>query len=129
MGILSNGKGAFNEEELKEFLKSYKQFGRHKFHTEIDLGDNKEVEGIVNSISESFGNALERLSSTIFKMSEGRLGKKKLTEHSGDCSIYSGLVNGTPESGICTCGYGLQVMRDSGNPNKLYSNELKGRMV
>jgi len=37
------------------------------------------------------------------------------TRHDGDCSIYAVLSNKRPEDGICTCGYGHQliVKRDS----------------
>lgn len=35
---------------------------------------------------------------------------KKKQAHSGDCSIYSALINGSPTDGICTCGYGAQQL-------------------
>jgi hypothetical protein len=31
--------------------------------------------------------------------------------HSGDCTIYASMCNGTPTDGICTCGYGLRMSR------------------
>lgn len=46
----------------------------------------------------------------------------KITEHAGDCDIYSRLENGNPEDGICTCGYGLQERRE-GDRSKMYSRE------
>jgi hypothetical protein len=49
--------------------------------------------------------------------------------HDGDCSIYSLLMNGTPEDGICTCGYGQQVRRERpGDISEMYSEELKKGM-
>jgi len=49
----------------------------------------------------------------------------KPAQHSGDCTIYSSLINNRFEDGICTCGYGLQVMRDTGGDKReLYSKEL-----
>jgi len=45
------------------------------------------------------------------------------TRHDGDCSIYSSLMNGMPEDGICTCGYGHQLKR-GGDLSEMYSEEL-----
>lgn len=46
------------------------------------------------------------------------------TQHDGDCSIYASLDNvGVPEAGICTCGYGHQLMR-TGDYSQVYSGEL-----
>jgi len=47
------------------------------------------------------------------------------TKHDGDCTIYSSLINGSPENGICTCGYGWQRVRE-GNWSEMYSRELRG---
>ena len=54
--------------------------------------------------------------------------KIKMNKHSGDCSIYSSLVNGNPEDGICTCGYGFQKHYD-GDWSKMYSAELKEKLL
>lgn len=43
-------------------------------------------------------------------------------KHSEDCTFYSSLVNGRPEDGICTCGYGLEQVR-KGNYDELVSEE------
>jgi|WetSurMetagenome_2_1015567.scaffolds.fasta_scaffold532929_2 hypothetical protein len=45
-------------------------------------------------------------------------------QHDGDCTIYSCLHNGSPENGICTCGYGYQRVRE-GDWSEMYSKELK----
>ncbi len=51
------------------------------------------------------------------------------TRHDGDCSIYASLDNyGVPEAGICTCGYGHQELWRTGNPSKLYSDELMKKL-
>ena len=48
------------------------------------------------------------------------------TKHYGDCTIYACLDNGRPEDGICTCGYGLDYLRETGGDTlHLYSDELK----
>jgi len=44
--------------------------------------------------------------------------------HSRDCTIYALLINGRPEDGICTCGYGRKMMRE-GNWDHMYSEERK----
>ena len=49
------------------------------------------------------------------------------TQHDGDCSIYGCLHNGKPEDGICTCGYGHQLMR-TGDISEMYSEELKEKL-
>ena len=47
------------------------------------------------------------------------------TKHDDDCTIYSCLNNGKPEDGVCTCGYGLEVIRETGGIRKhMYSEEL-----
>lgn len=53
----------------------------------------------------------------------------KSLNHSGDCTIYASLINENPESGICTCGYGLQQMRETGNHSELYSKELREKLI
>lgn len=45
------------------------------------------------------------------------------TQHDGDCTIYASLSNSSPEVGICTCGYGLQLIR-RGDWSQIYSQEL-----
>lgn len=50
-------------------------------------------------------------------------------QHDGDCTIYSALINGRPEDGICTCGYGLQWLRENLDRTHLYSNELKKKII
>ena len=47
--------------------------------------------------------------------------------HAGDCTIYAALCNNSPEDGICTCGYGLKLLR-RGDPSKMYSEELKKKL-
>jgi len=32
-------------------------------------------------------------------------------QHDGDCTIYSSMDNGMATDGICTCGYGMEMMR------------------
>ena len=48
----------------------------------------------------------------------------KQDKHEGDCTIYSSLGNQRPVDGVCTCGYGLQLVRE-GNWSEMYSKELK----
>lgn len=48
-------------------------------------------------------------------------------QHDGDCTIYSSLHNGNPESGICTCGYGLERIRN-GDWSQIYSEELQTKL-
>ncbi len=117
---LFHGQGAFNEEELKEFLELYERYGKHNWVDEINLGDevNPRIQGIVNELGKNMGRLTDRLALTIVELS------KKKSQHSGDCTIYHSLANGAPESGICTCGYGLQVMRDTGDNKELYLKEL-----
>lgn len=47
----------------------------------------------------------------------------KKTNHDGDCTIYAVLHNGCPTDGICTCGYGLQQLRDGGSTESMLSAE------
>ena len=44
-------------------------------------------------------------------------------QHDGDCTIYALLMNGNPENGICTCGYGWEQVR-KGDWSQMYSKEL-----
>ena len=47
------------------------------------------------------------------------------TKNDADCSIYSSLSNGNPEDGICTCGYGHQLVgKGRGDYSEMYSKEL-----
>lgn len=48
--------------------------------------------------------------------------QRMVRAHSGDCTIYSAMLNGRPEDGICTCGYGLK-MADNGIWAEKYSLE------
>jgi len=49
--------------------------------------------------------------------------------HDGDCTIYSLLINGMPEDGICTCGYGHQRRAESpGDMSDMYSEERLHKM-
>ena len=43
--------------------------------------------------------------------------------HAGHCTIFSALINGKPEDGICTCGYGLEYACRYGSSEKMYSFE------
>ncbi|MBS3077328.1 hypothetical protein J4233_03580 [Candidatus Pacearchaeota archaeon] len=54
----------------------------------------------------------------------------KKTRHDGDCSIYAAIRNNIPETGICTCGYGLQYLRQtSGDNSEMYSKELNEKLA
>ncbi len=47
------------------------------------------------------------------------------TYHDRYCNIYSSLRNiHNPKAGICTCGYGLQLIR-TGDYSQIYSKELQ----
>ena len=43
-------------------------------------------------------------------------------QHDSDCTIYSAMINEGVTDGICTCGYGWQVVRDS-SWLEMYSDE------
>jgi hypothetical protein len=45
-------------------------------------------------------------------------------KHAGDCTIYMLSNRGRPEAGICTCGYGLSLVRKD-NWAQMYSAELR----
>ena len=48
----------------------------------------------------------------------------EMKDHEGDCSIYSSMLNGGPEDGICTCGYGYKYSRaNEGDRDKMFSEE------
>lgn len=40
--------------------------------------------------------------------------QKEFNQHWGDCSIYTSIINGFPEDGICSCGFGR--LKFSENP-------------
>ncbi|MBI2628534.1 hypothetical protein HYW74_00430 [Candidatus Pacearchaeota archaeon] len=50
------------------------------------------------------------------------------TDHDGDCTIYSVLANNNPRDGICTCGYGLELLREKVDTSELYSQELASKL-
>ncbi len=120
MRDIFHGSGAFSREELAEVLKTYHLGGKHNFVTTIHLGDvGPKLQGLVNEHSQMLGNLIDRLILT--------LDAQGLEGHAGDCSVYSSLSNGNPEDGVCTCGYGLQQMRN-GNNSEMYSKELGDRL-
>lgn len=47
----------------------------------------------------------------------------KPTKHSGDCHFYSSTHNQQPTDGICTCGYGLHLLRTESIYSQLVSVE------
>jgi hypothetical protein len=49
------------------------------------------------------------------------------TQHWGDCTYYSSLMNDRPTDGVCTCGYGWTMFADSGgvDESQLYSEERR----
>lgn len=49
-------------------------------------------------------------------------------KHDGDCTIYASLENGRPEDGICTCGYGRELVRQ-GNWEEMYSLDLQEKLI
>ena len=51
----------------------------------------------------------------------------KKPQHDGDCTIYSSLINGKPEDGICTCGHGWELVRE-GDWSQMYSQELQEKL-
>jgi hypothetical protein len=121
-----SGRGAFSEKELQQFLQDYKKYGHHTWDTQISLGGEipSSMERIVNELTRNMGRLQDRLALTIIG-----LANKKLSQHSGDCTVYASLHNGTPEAGVCTCGYGLQVMRETGDNREIYSEELIKRLI
>jgi hypothetical protein len=122
---LFNNQGGLSQEELKEFVNLYESYGEHNWVTEIHLGDgaNAKIQTLVNKLTQNMGRLSDRLALTIIELS------KRKSQHTEGCAIYAGLVHRIPEAGICTCGYGLQVMKETGNKNELYSRELKGNLV
>lgn len=125
---LFNGQGALSPEELKEFVELYEKYGGHNWVTSVNSGNGIEAMtktlALLNVLSQNMGKLTDRLVLTIVEIN-----KRKLSQHSGDCTIYASSHNGTPEAGVCICGYGLQVMKETGNKNELYSRELKGTLV
>lgn len=58
-------------------------------------------------------------------MESNTLNEPGITKHHGGCTIYMMLSNpGRPEAGICTCGYGMSLVRRKGNWSQMYSAEL-----
>jgi hypothetical protein len=57
-------------------------------------------------------------------MESNTLNKPGLNKHHGDCTIYMLINSGRPEAGICTCGYGLSLVKRNGNWSQMYSAEL-----
>jgi len=50
---------------------------------------------------------------------------KKRTNHWGDCTFYSSVINRRVYDGICTCGYGWEYRSDhEGDEKHLISKEL-----
>ncbi len=47
------------------------------------------------------------------------------TKHDSDCHIFSELANGLPYDGICTCGYGLQQIRDGRPEHEVMTTGLR----
>lgn len=45
------------------------------------------------------------------------------TKHDGDCTIYSSLVNHQPWDGICTCGFGWELVRKYADYSEMLSKE------
>lgn len=50
------------------------------------------------------------------------------TQHEGDCTFGAKRHDGSPENGICICGYGLQQMRQ-GDWSQMYSTELRIKLM
>ena len=121
-----HGTGAFSPDELAEFIGDYQRYGGANWVSKIDLGDDvpERTSRLVNGLTQDMGRLTDRLALTIVDLS-----KRRFEKHSGDCSIYSSLINNTPEAGVCTCGYGLQVMRKTGNHRDLYSTELIEKLM
>jgi len=121
-----SGEGVFSEEELKAFIEDYQKNEHYNYQYTIHLGKGVDarIQQIVNEHGKTMGRLIDRLALTIIG-----LANRKLSQHSGDCSVYASLHNGRPEDGVCTCGYGLQVMRETGDNKELCSEELKGKLI
>lgn len=52
----------------------------------------------------------------------------ELKQHAGDCTIYRALINGRPYDGICTCGYGWELVRKS-DYSEMLSGERMGALM
>lgn len=48
-------------------------------------------------------------------------------QHDGDCTIYASLVNNEPSDGICTCGFGLDMIRKSSGDHMYSKERLESR--
>lgn len=125
---LFDSQEAFSPEELGEFLDDYQQNRRHMWVTEIILGEgiNTRIQKLVNESSQRMGVLTDRLALTIIELTKR---VTNVTDHSKDCTIYISLNNEILELCICTCGYGLLVMREAGNNSELYSRELRDRLT
>lgn len=51
-----------------------------------------------------------------------------MNDHSVDCTIYASIHNQLPTDGICTCGYGLKILKKYNNDSKIYSEERSKAM-
>lgn len=49
--------------------------------------------------------------------------KSAPTQHAGDCTIYASVINQMPFDGICTCGYGWHLVRETGGDWKEMRSE------
>jgi len=86
----------------------------------LDQIDGKEPgKGIV------CGNAKNPTAEVQNRMSKLRGELLPLHRHAGDCSVFASLQEGIHENGICTCGYGLHLIRQGKrNDTQMYSDEL-----
>jgi hypothetical protein len=64
---------------------------------------------------------------TALEAAQKELSELRHTQHAGDCTIYSAMMNGCPEDGICTCGYGWMRVRMA-DYSQMYSDERKDAM-
>ncbi len=47
------------------------------------------------------------------------------SRHDGNCHFYSSVINGRPFDGICTCGFGLQVMCEARGDSYIYLTSVE----
>ena len=47
-----------------------------------------------------------------------------MLKHDGDCTIFASILNNNPTDGICTCGYGLSLIRKL-NGSQIFSDERR----
>ena len=52
-----------------------------------------------------------------------------MEKHDGDCTIYAAIINGNATDGMCTCGYGRKVLRETGSQSEMYSEERVESLV